>query len=61
LHNEELHNFVFLFRGYQNDQIRENQVSGACNASGSDKKYIRIWQEHLKNGDHLEDFALMGD
>jgi hypothetical protein len=41
LHNEELHNFVSFVKYYYGDQIKGDEMGGACSTYGRDEKCIR--------------------
>ena len=41
LHNEELNDLYWLTKYYSGDQIKRNEMGGACSAYGGEKRRIQ--------------------
>jgi hypothetical protein len=50
LHNEHHHN-LYMTPNFRNDQIKEDDMGGACSTQGI-KMRTKIWLESLKARDH---------
>jgi hypothetical protein len=60
LHNEELNDLYSSQNIYSGDQIKKNEVGGACSTWGRGEVHTGIWWGDLREGDHLEDPGVDG-
>jgi hypothetical protein len=51
---------VILTKYYSDDQIKKNEMDGACSAYGGEEVLSVFWWGNLRERDHLEDLGLDG-
>jgi len=58
LHNEEINDLLAQF--FSGDQIKKNEIGGACSTMGRGEMYSGFWWGNPRERDHLEVLGING-